>query len=145
MYRHYMYMYIHGQTYIIAGCPENNFPCIVSQFAMHFLYDCYIKYLLCSSFPSWIHVEVCRISFEIFIHRLKLLIKFEEENYSLLSKARSPITLWEMSIDIKIWPLLQLLLVLKRRGSLHFTLNLCFLIFQQFPGQFFLNQLYFLL
>ena len=33
----------------IAG---NILPGIASQFAMHFLYDCYTRYLLCSSFPS---------------------------------------------------------------------------------------------
>ena len=32
--------------------PGNNFPGIASQFAMHFLYDCYTRYLLRSSFSS---------------------------------------------------------------------------------------------
>ena len=32
--------------------PGNNLPGIASQFANAFLYDCYTRYLLCSSFPS---------------------------------------------------------------------------------------------
>ena len=53
--------------------------------------------LLCIFYMTAIHNIFCvavffhkvyRISFEIFIHRLKLLIKFEEENYSLYMRER---------------------------------------------------------
>ena len=58
----------------------NNFPGIASQFAVHF-YTTDIQNIFCVA--VFFHRSVCRISFEIFIHQLKLLIKFEEENYSL--------------------------------------------------------------
>ena len=53
-YKHHLTLHsnaqnMHNNIHLNAG---NNFPGIASQFAMHFLYDCYSRYLWCSSFPS---------------------------------------------------------------------------------------------
>ena len=65
----------------IAVNTGNNLTGIASQFAMHFLYSWLlykISFVLQFSF-----IEVYRILFEIFVFWLNLLIKFEEEDYSL--------------------------------------------------------------